>query len=206
MQKGVSETPLDESAPEDYFISDDGAFLITSFYNTQGVNPTVRKSLAYKAYDVSGLKVSQFINQNFLSNTKNPTSAANLNASTAVFPQGSVVYVPGLTKYLDEHYQILISNAVSYASFDQARDIDQYPLTRTFGGLTIRYASGSSLMYVQYNGKVYQAWYYAANSMVNFNPKNNYYYNKTAADIVAKELVDSCGTEKYHSSDSGCIF
>ncbi|WP_333975912.1 hypothetical protein [Acinetobacter colistiniresistens] len=191
--------------PTHYFISDDGEKLITSFYNSEGVTPTVREALSYKSYDVSGLKINQYIYKNLLTNTDNPTSAAALNASTAVFPQESMVFIPDVTTVLDEHYQILIDHSVSYSSFDAVPKITDYPLTRVFGGLTIRYANSSTINYVLYNGKVYQALYYRKDHQIIFNKDNNYFYNKVAADAVASELILSCGTQKYTDSRSGCM-
>ncbi|WP_436898484.1 hypothetical protein [Acinetobacter gyllenbergii] len=191
--------------PTQYFISDDGEKLITSFYNSEGVSPTVREALSYKSYDVSGLKVNQYLYKNLLNNTDNPTSAAALKASITIFPQGSMVFIPDVTTVLDEHYQILIDHRVSYPSFDAVPNIAEYPLTRVFGGLTIRYSNSSTINYVLYNGKVYQALHYQKDHQIIFNKDNNYLYNKIAADAVANELALSCGTQEYTDSRSGCM-
>lgn len=211
VQKDFTDTPLGQAAPMNYFISDDGSTLVTSFYNTEGVNPTIRQAMSYKRIDVSGLKVKDYIYENLLTSTKNPTSAAALNASTTVFPEGSVVFIPGEITILDEHYQILIDNRVSYNSFSEVPKIADYPLSRTFGGVEIRYPDPSSkvsnsLVYALYNGKVYQALHNPKNQKIIHNPNNNYYYNSVAADVVANELVNSCGTTQYTSSETGCIF
>jgi len=166
----------------------------------------VRESLSYKSYDVSGLKVNQYIYKNFLNNPNNLTSSDILKSSTTTFPQGSTVYIPDVTTTLDENYEILISNSISYPSFDAVPDIGKYPLTRVFGGVTIRYSNSDNYYaYVLYNGKVYRAFHQAKGYRTIYNPNNNYLYNKTAADTVANELALSCGTKIYHDSTSGCM-
>lgn len=194
-----------KSTPNSYFISDDGSTLITSFYNSEHSIPTIRTSMTYKRIDVSGMEVKKYIYQNLLTSTTNPTSATRLNASTAIFPQGSIVFIPQEYTALDEYYELYIYQRVSWKSFEEVPNIDKFPLTRHFGGITIRYSDSSSSGYGLYNGKVYQTWYHAKGSKEIRNPKNNYFYNSIAADTVANELIDSCGTEQYHSSESGCM-
>lgn len=202
IQADLLKTPDDQPAATDYFISDDGATLTTSFYNSAGVFPIIRKSLTYTRHDVSGLKVKTYIYKNLLTSSTHPVSAAALSASETLFPQGSVVFVPGETTLLDEHYEIKAARGVSYPSFDAVPNIEKYPLTRTFGGIDIRYSNTSSLGYAAYNGKIYQTYHNPKNQKLMYNPDNNYYYNDIAADIVAKELVSSCRDET--TSSSGC--
>lgn len=188
-QQDILDTIRKQATPTNYFISDDGATLVTSFYNTEGVNPTIRHAMSYKRYDVSGLKVKDYIYTNLLSNENNPVSAAALNASTTLFPEGSVVFIPGEITNLDEYYEISADHGVAYNSFDAVPDIAKYPLSKIFGGIEIRYSSSTSMAYASYNGKVYQAYYYAKNSKVIFDKGNNYYYNSIAADVVGDEIT-----------------
>lgn len=206
IQKDILDTPINQAALTNYFISDNGATLVTSFYNTEGVNPTIRHAMSYKRYDVSGLKVKDYIYKKLLTSTTNPTSAAALNASTTLFPEGSVVFIPGEITNLDEYYEIFADYGVSYSSFNAVPNIANYPLSRTFGGVEIRYSNSTPLGYALYNGKVYQAWYYPKNYKVIFNQDNNYYYNSIAADVVSSELVNSCGTGEYTDFNTGCVF
>ena len=206
VQPPATNTTRGTAIPSNYFISDDGSTLTTSFYNSEGISPTIRTSMAYKRIDVSGMEVKKYIYKNLLTSTTNLTSAAALNASTNIFPQGSVVFIPGEYTRLDEYYELHVYQRVSYNSFEEIPDIAKYPLTRNFGGITIRYSDSTSLGYGQYNGKVYQTWHHPANSKEIIDQNNNYFYNSIAADAVANELISSCGTEKYNNSNSGCMF
>jgi hypothetical protein len=204
---GLFTPPAIADATKDYplanLIGDDGTALTTSFLNTQGIKDVYIQKTSYQRADVSGQLVKPYLYANMRNNGFSAVSSTAVNASTATFPAGSVIYIPGSTQITNAKFEILNSPSnVSYTSFSVVPNISDFTTISTIGGVEIRSKTNSSLGWALANGRVYQSQAIPTN--LSSNPGYNTYFNKVAADAVVLVLAASCKGVIVNSSADGC--